>query len=84
MKTELDFGYTLEIYEKGNYGTVKSKFFDDMMDLITFTNTNARKYNGYCINVFDKTKHKEIYKGCIHKFLAKVGKALLLSDINSY
>ena len=84
MKIESNYGYTLEIYKYGNYGTVKHKFFDDMLDLITFINVNARKYNGYCINVFDKTNHKDVYKGCVIKFLAKVGKAFLINDINSY
>lgn len=55
MKTELEHGYTLELYEKFNYGTVKRKYFEDMLDLVTFTNKNARKYNtNYIINVIKK------------------------------
>ncbi len=49
MKTEFDFGYELEIYEKGNYGTVKRKYFEDMLDLVTFTNKNARTSIEYII-----------------------------------
>lgn len=84
MKTEFDFGYELEIYEKGNYGTVKRKYFEDMLDLVTFTNTKARRYIGYCINLNDKTNDREVYSGCIHKFNIKVTKALLQSDLNNY
>lgn len=82
MKTEFDFGYELEIYEKGNYGTVKRKYFEDMLDLVTFTNTKARRYIGYCINLNDKTNDIEIYSGCIHKFNVLVARALLQLDFN--
>lgn len=88
MKTEFDFGYELEIYEKGNYGTVKRKYFANILDLVTFTNKNARKYkywnNNYCIDVINKTKYTTAYKGCIHKFNEKIGKALLEFDLNNY
>jgi hypothetical protein len=78
MKTEFDFGYMLEIYEKGNYGTVKKKHFVDMLDLVTFTNKNARKYNtNYIIDVINKTDDISLYKGCIHTFNIKINKILV-------
>jgi hypothetical protein len=81
MKTELDLGYTLEIYEKGNYGTVKRKYFEDMLDLVTFTNTKARNYNtDYIIDVINKTEFKTRYKGCIHTFNRKVNEILIQGD----
>lgn len=78
MIIELDLGYTLEIYEKGNYGTVKQKYFVDMIDLVTFTNRNARNYStDYIINVTDKTDNISLYKGCIHAFNIKINKILV-------
>lgn len=78
MKTELDFGYTLEIYEKGNYGTVKRKHFADMLDLVTFTNKNAINYStDYIINVTNKTDDISLYKGYIHDFNIKINKILV-------
>lgn len=78
MKTEFDFGYTLEIYEKGNYGTVKRKYFVDMIDLVTFTNKNARKYNtNYIINVIKKPDFITLYSGCIHTFNRRIEMALI-------
>lgn len=84
MEMEDCHGYTLELYKKGNYGTVRHKYFVDMLDLVSFTNIKARRYNDYCINVFDKTNNRELYSGCIHKFNVKVVKALLQSDLINY
>ena len=80
MKTELDLGYTLEIYEKGNHGTVKRKYFEDMLDLVTFTNKNARTSIEYIIDVINKTESKTRYKGCIHTFNRKVNEILIQGD----
>lgn len=80
MKTELDLGYTLEIYEKGNYGTVKRKYFEDMLDLVTFTNKNARTSIEYIIDVINNTESKTRYKGCIHTFNRKVNEILIQGD----
>jgi len=84
MKTELEHGYTLEIYEKVNYGTVKMKYFIDMLDVVTFTNRFARRYIDYSISLIDKTNDIEVYIGCIHKFNVKVARALLEVDLNKY
>lgn len=84
MKIEDCHGYILELYKKGNYGTVKRKFFVDMLDLVSFTNTKARRYIDYCICLIDKTNDIELYSGCIHKFNVKVTKALLEVDLNKY
>lgn len=83
MKTELEHGYTLELYEKFNYGTVKMKYFIDMLDVVTFTNRMARRYIDYCICLIDKTNDIELYSGCIHKFNVKVARALLQFDLNN-
>ena len=80
MKTEFDFGYELEIYEKGNYGTVKRKYFVDMIDLVTFTNKNARTSIEYIIEVINKTEFKTRYKGSIHTFNRKVNEILIQGD----
>lgn len=78
MKKELDFGYSLEIYEKGNYGTVKRKYFIDMLDLVTFTNKHARTYNtNYIIDVINRTGDVRLYKGCIHSFNKGVNEILV-------
>lgn len=83
MKTEFDFGYMLEIYEQGNYGTVKKKHFVDMLDLVTFTNKNARKYNiNYIIDVINKTNYISLYSGCIHTFNRRVDIALMSGTYN--
>lgn len=78
MKKELDFGYSLEIYEKGNYGTVKRKYFIDMLDLVTFTNKHARTYNtNYIIDVINRTGDVQLYKGCIRSFNKGVNEILV-------
>jgi len=82
MQIEDCHGYTLELYKKGNYGTVSHKHFVDMLDLVSFTNTKARRYIDYCINLNDKTNDIEIYSGCIHKFNVLVARALLQLDFN--
>ena len=80
MKIEDCYGYILELYKRGNYGTVKRKFFVDMLDLVSFTNTKARRYIDYCINLTDKTNDIEVYSGCIHVFNRKVDIALMSGD----
>ena len=83
MEIEDCHGYTLEIYKRGNYGTVKRKFFVDMLDVVSFTNTKARRYIDYCINLNDKTNYREVYRGCIHKFNVRVARALLEVDLSN-
>jgi hypothetical protein len=81
MKKEFDFGYTLEIYEKGNYGTVKRKHFENMLDLVTFTNKKARTPNiDYIVEVINRYEHKIRYKGSIYIFNIKVNEILIQGD----
>ena len=77
--------YTLEIYNKVNYENVKVKCFIDMLDLVSFTNKNAKKYDDCCVKVINETDDNEyVYDGCIHKFNVKVARALLEVDLSKY
>ena len=77
MIKEFNYGYSLEIYDKGNYGTVKRKFFVDMIDLITFTIKSERKNNTSIIDICDETRNTTRYKGCIALFNKKVNEVLM-------
>lgn len=77
MRIEPNYGYSLEIYDKGNYGTVKRKFFVDMIDLITFTIKSERKNNTSIIDICDETRNTTRYKGCIALFNKKVNEVLM-------
>lgn len=73
--------YTLEIYNKVNYENVKVKFFNDMLDLVSFTNKNARKYDDCYVKVINETDDTEyVYDGCIHVFNRKVNEILIQGD----
>lgn len=83
MRIESYYGYSLEIYDKGNYGTVKRKKFIDMIELVTFTfkselknHTSIIDITGSIIDIKGKSYDKPVYKGCITLFNRKANEIL--------